>query len=119
MAPGGDQLGADCVRHLEAARTGIVLDRMVGPGLGESLLLTGERQRVRALHAAYDAVDGHEQIVMIFSCSDRKPSHHLGIKIPRVGLPLLRRYPRMNAEASGSRIGKMGRRCRCRSTDLV
>ena len=26
------------------------------------LLLTGERQRVRAVHAAYDAVDGHEQI---------------------------------------------------------
>ena len=33
-----------------------------GPGLGESLLLTGQRQRVRALHAAYDAVEGHEQI---------------------------------------------------------
>ena len=57
------------------------------------LLLTGERQRVRAVHAAYDAVDGHEQIVMIFSCSDRKPSHHLGIKIPRVGLPCLALYP--------------------------
>jgi len=57
------------------------------------LLLTGERQRVRAVHAAYDAVEGHEQIVMIFSCSDRKPSHHLGIKIPRVGLPCLALYP--------------------------
>ena len=28
------------------------------------------------------------RLPMIFSCSDRKPSHHLGIKIPRVGLPL-------------------------------
>ena len=33
-----------------------------GPGLGESLLLTGQQQRVRALHPAHDAVDGHEQI---------------------------------------------------------
>ena len=35
---------------------------------------------------------------MIFSCSDRKPSDHLGIKIPRIGLPLFWVYPRMNAE---------------------
>ena len=34
----------------------------------------------------------------------------LGIKIRRIGLPLLRRYPRMNAEEGGSRIRKMGRR---------
>jgi hypothetical protein len=33
-----------------------------GPGLGESLLLTCQQQRVRALHPAHDAVDGHEQI---------------------------------------------------------
>jgi hypothetical protein len=29
---------------------------------------------------------GHEQIVMVFSCGDWKPGHHLGIKIPRIGL---------------------------------
>jgi hypothetical protein len=28
-------------------------------------------------------------------------------------------YPRMNAEESGSRIRKMGRRCRCRPPDPV
>jgi hypothetical protein len=28
--------------------------------------------------------------VMIFSWGDRNPSDHLGIKIPRIGLPLLR-----------------------------
>ena len=47
---------------------------------------------------------------MIFSCGDRKPSNHLGIDIPRIGLPLLGPYPRMNAEVNGSRIRKMGRR---------
>jgi hypothetical protein len=47
---------------------------------------------------------------MVFSCGDWKPGHHLGIKIPRIGLPLLGLYPRMNAEESGSRIPKMGRR---------
>jgi hypothetical protein len=45
------------------------------------------------------------RLPMIFSYSDRKPSDHLGIKIPRIGLPLL---GQMNAEASGSRIRKMG-----------
>jgi hypothetical protein len=50
------------------------------------------------------------RLPMIFSCSDWKPSDHLGIKIRRIGLPLLGRYPRMNAEESGSRIRKMGRR---------
>ena len=30
---------------------------------------------------------------MVFSCGDRKPSDHLGIKIPRIGLPLLGLYP--------------------------
>lgn len=59
------------------------------------------------------------RFVMVFSCGDWKPGHHLGIKIPRIGLPLLGLYPRMNAEESGSRIPKMGRRCQCRSTDLV
>jgi hypothetical protein len=44
---------------------------MVGARLGESLLLTRvAAARVRALHAAHDAVDSHEQIVMIFSCND-------------------------------------------------
>ena len=46
---------------------------------------------------------------MIFSCGDRKPSHHLGIKIPRIGLPLFGLCIRMNAEEGGSRIRKMGR----------
>jgi hypothetical protein len=45
---------------------------------------------------------------MIFSCSDRKPIDHLGIKIPRIGLPLLGSVSQMNAEESGSRIRKMG-----------
>jgi hypothetical protein len=72
---------------------------------------------------AHDAVSGYEQIVMIFSCSDRKPSDHLRIKIPRIGVPPFWAYPRMNAEESGSRIRMMGPvaprgRCRCRSPDL-
>jgi hypothetical protein len=47
------------------------LDRMVGARLGESLLLTRvAAARVRALRAAHDAVDSHEQMVMIFSCND-------------------------------------------------
>jgi hypothetical protein len=29
------------------------------------------------------------RLPMIFSCSDWKPSDHLGIKISRIGLPLL------------------------------
>jgi hypothetical protein len=63
MAPGGDQPGADCVRHLEAARTGIVLDRTVGPGLGESPPIDPASSSASApCIAAYDAVDGHEQI---------------------------------------------------------
>ncbi len=45
---------------------------------------------------------------MIFSCSDWTPSDHLGIKLPRIGLPCLALYPRMNAEESGSRIRRMG-----------
>jgi hypothetical protein len=48
------------------------------------------------------------RLPMIDSCSDWKPSDHLGIKIPRIGRPLLALYPRMNAEESGSRIRKMG-----------
>jgi hypothetical protein len=56
-----------------------------------------------SLPTVYHAVDGHEQSVMIFSCGDRKPSDHLGIKIRRIGLPLLGLYPQMNAEQSGSR----------------
>jgi hypothetical protein len=43
-----------------------------------------------------------EQIVMIDSCSDWKPSDHLGINIPQIGLPLLGPVSRMNAEESGS-----------------
>jgi hypothetical protein len=51
------------------------------------------------------------RLPMILSCSDWKPSDHLGIKIGRIGLPLLGPLsPRMNAEESGSRIRKMGRR---------
>ena len=42
-----------------------------GPGLGESLLLTRLAAARPRPHAAHDAVSGHEQIVMIFSCSDR------------------------------------------------
>jgi hypothetical protein len=30
---------------------------------------------------------------MVFSCGDWKPGDHLGIKIPRIGLPLLGLYP--------------------------
>jgi hypothetical protein len=63
-----------------------------GPGLGESLLLTRPAAARPRLHAAHDTVDGHEQIVMIFSCGDGKPSDHLGIKIPRIGLPLLAKW---------------------------
>ena len=48
------------------------------------------------------------RLPMIDSCSDWKPSDHLGIKIPRIDLPLLGMYPQMNAEESGSRIPKMG-----------
>jgi hypothetical protein len=48
------------------------------------------------------------RLPMIDSRRDWKPSDHLGIKIPRIGRPLLARYPRMNAEESGSRIRKMG-----------
>jgi hypothetical protein len=33
------------------------------------------------------------RLPMIFSCSDRKPSDHLGIKIPRIGVPLFWAYP--------------------------
>lgn len=83
---------------------------MVGASVGESLVLTRLAAARPRLHAAHDAVDGHEQIVMIFSCSDSKPSDHLGIKIPRIGSPLLGSNPRMNAEESGSRIRSMGRR---------
>jgi len=50
------------------------------------------------------------RLPMILSCSDWKPSDHLGIKIPRIGLPLLGPVSPMNAEESGSRIHKMGRR---------
>jgi hypothetical protein len=71
------------------------------------------------VHAAYDAVDGHEQIVMIFSCGDRKPSHHLGIDIPRVGLPLFGLCIPDERRRERLAIPRMGRRCRCRSTDLV
>jgi hypothetical protein len=49
---------------------------------------------------------------MIFSCSDRKPIDHLGIKIPRIGLPCLTLYPQMNAEESRSRFARWVRRCR-------
>jgi hypothetical protein len=49
------------------------------------------------------------RLPMIDSCSDWKPSDHLGIKISRIGLPLLGPcIPRMNADESGSRIRKMG-----------
>jgi hypothetical protein len=48
------------------------------------------------------------RLLMIDSCSDWKPSDHLGIKIPRIGRPLLALYPRMNAEESSSRIPKNG-----------
>jgi hypothetical protein len=93
---------------------------MIGASLGESLLLTRQQQRVRALHAAHDAVDGHEQIVMIFSCGDRKPSDHLGTKIPRIGLPCLALYPRMNAEERAARgFARWVAGCQCRSPDLV
>ena len=44
------------------------------------------------------------------SCGDRKPSDHLGRKIPRFGLPWLAVYRRMNTEESGSRNRKMGPR---------
>ncbi|HEU4907951.1 MAG TPA: hypothetical protein VFT17_03730 [Propionibacteriaceae bacterium] len=37
-------------------------------------------------HGCLQTVDGYEQIVMIFSCGDRKPSDHLGIESPRIGL---------------------------------
>jgi hypothetical protein len=47
------------------------------------------------------------RLPMIDSCSDWKPSDHLGITIPRIGRPLLALYPRMNAEESGSRIRGM------------
>ena len=94
MAPGGDQLGADCVRHLEAARTGIVLDRMVA----------ARSRRIPPIDPASGSASAPcmppttpskamNRLPMIFSCSDRKPSHHLGIKIPRVGLPCLALYP--------------------------
>jgi hypothetical protein len=33
------------------------------------------------------------RLPMIDSCSDWKPSDHLGIKIPRIGRPLLALYP--------------------------
>jgi hypothetical protein len=58
------------------------------------------------------------RLPMIDRCSDRKPIDHLGIKIPRIGLPLLGPVSQMNAEESGSRIRKTNRRCRCRSSDL-
>ena len=51
-----------------------------------------------------------KQVAVVESCSDWKPSDHLGIKIPRIGLPLLGPVSPMNAEESGSRIHKMGRR---------
>ena len=41
---------------------------------------------------------------MIFSCSDWKLSDHLGVKIPRIGLPPLGSVSPMNVEASGSRL---------------
>ena len=50
-----------------------------------------------------------EKVAVVESCSDWKPSDHLGIKIPRIGLPLFGLCIRMNAEESGSRIRKMGR----------
>ena len=59
------------------------------------------------------------RLPMIDSCSDWKPSDHLGIKIPRIVCRCLALYPRMNAEESGSQIRKMGRRWRCRSSDPV
>ena len=49
------------------------------------------------------------RLPMIDSCSDWKPSDHLGIKIPRIGLPLFGLCIRMNAEEGGSRIRKMSR----------
>jgi hypothetical protein len=89
VAPGGDQPGADCVRHLEAARTGIVLDRMVGPGLGESPPTdpASGSASARCMPPTTPSM-AMNRLPMIFSCGDRKPSDHLGIDIPRIGLPL-------------------------------
>ena len=60
------------------------------------------------------------RLPMIFSCGDRKPGHHLGIKIPRIGLPLFglcipdeRRRGRLADPQDESLAG------RCRSSDLV
>jgi hypothetical protein len=64
-----------------------------------------------------DAVDGHEQIVMIFSCSDWKPSDHLGIKILRIGLPCLALIPGCTPKRAARGFTGWVAGCRCRSPD--
>ena len=88
--------------------TGIVLDRMVA----------ARPRRIPPIDPASGSASARcmppttpskamNRLPMIDSCSDWKPSDHLGIKIPRIGRPVLALYPRMSTEESGSRIRRM------------
>jgi len=90
-----------------------------GPGLGESLLLTRPAAASARCMPPTTPSMAMNRLPMIDSLEYWKPSDHLGIKIARIGLPLLGPVSPDERRRERLAIHEMNRRCRCRSPDLV